>query len=58
MHFMSYLIATQRAVAKRMREIAAGLTDPADIKVAEDYADELDRAAGRGRTAVNNASFS
>jgi hypothetical protein len=30
--------------AKRMRDIAAGLTDSADIKAAEDYAAELEQA--------------
>ena len=32
-------------VAQRMRELAAGLTEPADIAAAESYAKELEWAA-------------
>ena len=32
-------------VARRMRELASGLSDPADIKAAEAYARELERKA-------------
>ncbi len=39
---------TRIGVARRMREIAAGLTNPSDIKAAEDYATELERAIERG----------
>jgi hypothetical protein len=38
-------------VARRMRDLAAGLTDPADIQAAEAYAIELERKAEKGRRA-------
>ena len=37
-------------VARRMRDLAAGLTDPADIAAAEAYAGELERAAAKKRS--------
>lgn len=36
-------------VARRMRDVAAGLSDPADIKAAEAYARELERKAEKDR---------
>ena len=38
-------------VARRMRDLAAGLTDPADIEAAEAYARELERKAEKDRRA-------
>jgi hypothetical protein len=38
-------------VARRMRDVAAGLSDPADIEAAEAYARELERKADRDRQA-------
>jgi hypothetical protein len=34
-------------VAKRLRALAAGLTNPADIAAVNKYADELERASKR-----------
>ena len=43
--------APPEEVARRMRDLAAGLTDPADIAAAEAYAKELERAAAKERSA-------
>ncbi len=37
-------------VAKRLRALAAGLTNPADIAAVNKYADELERAAEAERS--------
>ena len=36
-------------VARRMRDVAAGLSDPADIRAVEAYARELERKAEKDR---------
>jgi hypothetical protein len=38
-------------VARRMRDLATGLSDPADIRAAEAYARELERRAEKNRRA-------
>ncbi len=43
--------APPEEVAMRMRDLAAGLSDPADIKAAEAYARELERKAEKDRRA-------
>jgi hypothetical protein len=43
--------APPEEVARRMRDLAAGLSDPADIKAAEAYARELERRAEKSRRA-------
>lgn len=44
--------APPEEVARRMRDVAAGLSNPADIKAAEAYARELERKAEMDRRAV------
>ena len=47
---MPALLETRIMVARRVREIAAGLTNPADIKAAEAYARELEQEVLKQRT--------
>jgi hypothetical protein len=44
---MPGLMETRLHVAKRMREIAGGLSDPSDARAAVAYASELERAVER-----------
>jgi hypothetical protein len=44
--------APPEEVAMRMRDVAAGLSNPADIQAAEAYARELERKAERDRRAL------
>ena len=43
------LLSAPEDVAKRLRSVAEGLTDPADIAAVNEYADELERKAQAAR---------
>jgi hypothetical protein len=42
-------------VARRMRDLAAGLSNPTDIEAAEAYAGELERKAETNRRALETS---